>query len=91
MVMKVTESSPESVRVWIRGGTHVDGESYTVSDDYTVETKDGMTLHLGKCFIVGNHIVPASVVEKVTARQMEVRDVVVYGLQPNRHKRPEEE
>lgn len=90
-MMKVTEASPETVTVFVRGGQKIEGQTYAPVDDYTIETKDGMILHLGKCFIVNNHIIPASIIEKVTARQTEVREVVVYGLNRASIKKPEED
>lgn len=80
MTLKVTEGSDDVVTVYLRGKQRVSGASYERVSDYTVETKDGMVLHLGDCFVVGNHICPVSVVEKVTARQTEVREVPVYGV-----------
>lgn len=77
-MLKVTETTPESVKVILRGGKAIEGTHYETIDDFTYEV-NGIIIHLGGGFLINGHFLPNGVIDRVVAKQIEVRDVVVYG------------
>lgn len=77
-MLKVTETSDDQVKVVLKSGKIFQGPVLIEHDDYTLE-HNGLVVHYGRCFQVGKDVIPIGTIDKVLAKQTEVKEVVVFG------------
>lgn len=82
MTLVVSPESVLGVKIFLKDGRVVEGDSIIELADYTAETTDGEILDLGRCFKLGDRIFKSSDVKKIVAFQTVVREVIIYRSRP---------